>query len=85
MKKTIAEIIAALNAREFSSVEVTRHYLDRIKKLNSAYNCFITICEDSALIQAKLADQKRATGEFSDFCGVPIAHKDIFCTKGCAN
>ena len=81
-EKTIAEIIFALNAREFSSVEITQHFLDRIKKLNSIYNCFITICEESALKQAKIADQKRVTGEFSDFCGVPIAHKDIFCTKG---
>ena len=80
-EKTIAEIIFALNAREFSSLEITQHFLNRIKTLNSVYNCFITICEESALKQAKIADQKRMTGEFSDFCGVPIAHKDIFCTK----
>ena len=43
-EKTIAEIIFALNAKEFSSVEITQHFLDRIKKLNSIYNCFITIC-----------------------------------------
>ena len=79
---TIADVISGLNKRKFSSLEVTRHYLDRIKKLNNIYNCYITVCEESALIQAEAADQKRVSGEFSDFCGVPIAHKDIFCTNG---
>ena len=54
-EKTIAEIIFALNAKEFSRVEITQHFLDRIKKLNSIYNCFITICEESALKQAKIS------------------------------
>ncbi len=79
--QTIAGIISGLNTGKFSSVEITQHYLNRIHKLNSAYNCYITVCEESAITQAKSADKKRATGTFPEFCGVPIAHKDIFCTK----
>lgn len=81
-KKTISSIISGLNSGEFSSVEITQHFLERIQRLNSTYNCYITVNEDSALAQAKSADEQRSSGTFPSFCGVPIAHKDIFCTKG---
>jgi len=80
--KTIADIIAGLDAGEFTSVEITQHYLNRIKQLDSSYNSYITINEESALAQAKAADKRRAEGDAPAFCGVPIAHKDIFCTNG---
>tara|TARA_R110000822_G_scaffold226254_11_gene358981 strand:+ start:9633 stop:11102 length:1470 start_codon:yes stop_codon:yes gene_type:complete len=80
--KTIAEIITGLNAGEFSSVELTQHYLERIQRLDSTYNSFITVTDEAALARAKAADQQRAAGNISAFCGVPIAHKDIFCTNG---
>ena len=79
---TIAELIQKLKAKEFSSVEVTQHYLDRIKKLDSEYNSFITVTEEQALEQAKQADAKLAAGDAPELCGVPFAHKDIFCTEG---
>tara|TARA_R110001592_G_scaffold320639_2_gene598694 strand:- start:11191 stop:12678 length:1488 start_codon:yes stop_codon:yes gene_type:complete len=80
--KTIAEIIAGLEAREFTSVEITQHYLKRIQALDSTYNSYITVSEASALAQAAVADKRRAEGSAPAFCGVPIAHKDIFCTNG---
>lgn len=83
---TIAEIAQKLKAKEFSSVEITRHFLDRIKKLDPTYNSFITVTEEHALQQATAADKtlaKRSTEDApaGQLCGVPYAHKDIFCTK----
>lgn len=79
---TIADIIAGLNAGDFTSVEITQHYLNRIQQLDGNYNSYITINEESALAQAEAADTRRAEGNAPAFCGVPIAHKDIFCTNG---
>ncbi|MFC6632612.1 Asp-tRNA(Asn)/Glu-tRNA(Gln) amidotransferase subunit GatA [Microbulbifer taiwanensis] len=79
---TIAEIIRGLRDKQFSSVEITRHLLDRIQQLDSNYNSFITVTGEMALAQAAAADQRLAAGEAPALCGVPIAHKDIFCTSG---
>jgi len=79
---TLAELSAGLGAGEFSSVEVTQHFLARIKRLDASYNSFITITEEQALARAAVADQQRAAGSVPALCGVPIAHKDIFCTDG---
>ncbi|WNZ55400.1 Asp-tRNA(Asn)/Glu-tRNA(Gln) amidotransferase subunit GatA [Microbulbifer sp. MKSA007] len=79
---TIAEIIHGLRSKEFSSTELTRHLLGRIQQLDSNYNSFITVTEESALAQAAAADQRLANGEAPALCGVPIAHKDIICTNG---
>ncbi|MEE8057968.1 MAG: Asp-tRNA(Asn)/Glu-tRNA(Gln) amidotransferase subunit GatA [Pseudomonadales bacterium] len=80
--KTLAELSAGLAAKEFSSTELTQHYLGRIQQLDSQYNSFITVTEPQALAQAKAADENRAAGKASTLTGVPIAHKDIFCTQG---
>lgn len=71
-----------LKRKEFSSVELTQHYLDRIKKHQNDLNCCITLCEESALQQAQAADQSIATNQAGPLTGIPIAHKDIFCTQG---
>lgn len=81
-KKTIAELSQGLASGEFSSVEITQSLLDRIKRLDSNYNSFITVTEESALATAKQADEQRATGNVTDLTGVPIAQKDLFCTEG---
>ena len=78
---TVAETSAALAAGDISSVEITQTYLDRIATLNGELNAFITICENSALLQAKAADDARANGNDRPLLGIPLAHKDIFCTK----
>jgi len=80
--KTLADIIAGLNRGDFSSVEITRHFLDRIQQLDGQYNSFITVTAEAALASAAAADQQRANGSAPLFCGVPMAHKDIFCTNG---
>lgn len=80
--KTIAQLNIALQKKEISSVELTKIYLDRIKRLNPSLNAFITITEETALKQALQADQMRAQGHSSPLTGIPIAHKDIFCTQG---
>ncbi len=79
--KTITELAKDLREGKFSSVELTRSYLDRIKK-HSNLNCFITVAEESAIASAKTADIKLAKGNTSLLTGIPIAQKDIFCTQG---
>lgn len=80
--KTIAELSQSLANGEFSSVELTQSYLERINRLDSNYNSFITVTEESALTQAKQADEQRAAGNAGALTGVPIAQKDLFCTEG---
>jgi aspartyl-tRNA(Asn)/glutamyl-tRNA(Gln) amidotransferase subunit A len=80
--KTIAELAEGLKSGEFSSVELTTHYLERIKSLDEKTNAFITTTEEHALAQAQQADQLRSEGKASALSGIPIAHKDIFCTEG---
>jgi len=80
--KTVKELSQGLAQGEFSSVELTQHYLDRIKEKDGAINSFITVTEDQALNEAKAADKTRAEGKGSDWTGIPFAHKDIFCTEG---
>ncbi len=79
---TIAELIQGLRRKDFSSTELTRHYLDRIARLDTTYNSYITVTPELALEQAATADKRLAAGNAPALCGVPIAHKDIFCTTG---
>ncbi|WP_428818875.1 Asp-tRNA(Asn)/Glu-tRNA(Gln) amidotransferase subunit GatA [Microbulbifer sp. MCCC 1A16149] len=79
---TIAEIIRGLREKQFSSVEITSHLLERIQQLDSQYNSFITVTGEQALREAAAADARLAEGNAPALCGVPIAHKDIFCTNG---
>ena len=70
-----------LRRREISSTELTRHCLDRVAQY-SDLNTFITVDESGAMSAAAAADAQLARGEPGLLTGVPIAHKDIFCTKG---
>ncbi len=80
--RTIKQIQQGLAQKEFSSVEITRQYLDRIVSHNSTINCFITVTDELALQQAKTADAVIARGEAGALTGIPLAHKDIYCTDG---
>ncbi len=82
MNKTISQIQQGLAKKEFSSVEITQDYLTAIKQHNPAINCYISVTEDLALQQAKAADQRIASGNAQALTGVPLAHKDVFCTDG---
>jgi len=79
---TLSEISSGLRDKKFSSQEITQHFLDRINSLDSQYNAFITVTPEQALAQAKQADEKLQQGAQHPLCGVPLAHKDIFCTEG---
>lgn len=79
---SLIELTTGLRAKSFSSVELTQHFLHRIKQLDPTYNSFITVMEPQALEQAKAADTRLAKGDTSTLCGIPLAHKDIFCTTG---
>lgn len=81
-EKTIAELALGLKNKQFSSVELTRAFLTRIKEVNPVLNGFITVTEETAIQQALRADARIARGEAGPLTGVPIAQKDIFCTKG---
>ncbi len=81
-KKSIAELSQGLRNREFSSEELTRTCLERIRSRNPELNAFITVCDERAIEMAREADARIAAGEGQSLTGVPIAQKDIFCTKG---
>jgi aspartyl-tRNA(Asn)/glutamyl-tRNA(Gln) amidotransferase subunit A len=80
-EQSIAELSKRLGAGEVSSTELTTHMLERIRAHDAALNCFITVTEEAALAQAKSADERIAAGQAGPLTGVPIAHKDIFCTQ----
>jgi len=80
---TISDIAAALKRKEISSVEITQAFLARIQKSDNQLNSFISITAEQALREAKAADELRAKGAAPSFlAGVPLAHKDNFCTQG---
>lgn len=81
-KKSLAELSALLSSGETSSVELTRYFLDRISRLDDDLNSFVTVTEEQALQAAKVADEKIAAGQSKVLTGIPLAQKDIFCTKG---
>ncbi|MDO9371231.1 MAG: amidase, partial [Gammaproteobacteria bacterium] len=80
--KTLAELSHALNRREFSSEELTRVFIERIKCHNGVLNTYVTVTEEQALVQARAADARLKKGEGSALTGIPLAQKDIFCTQG---
>ena len=79
---TVAELAAGLAARQFSSLDLALHFLGRIERLAPDLNAFVTVTADRALEDARRADELLARGEGGPLTGVPIAHKDIFCTDG---
>ncbi|MBX5461407.1 MAG: Asp-tRNA(Asn)/Glu-tRNA(Gln) amidotransferase subunit GatA [Steroidobacteraceae bacterium] len=79
---TLAELAAGLRKKAYSSVELAKLYLDRIESSQSGLNAFISITREEALAAAAEADRRLAAGEGGPLTGVPIAHKDIFCTDG---
>ncbi len=79
---TIAELVAGLRSKTFTSVELTQHFLARIANLNTYYNAVITVTAEQALAAAAAADKRLAAGNAPALCGVPMLHKDIFCTNG---
>jgi aspartyl-tRNA(Asn)/glutamyl-tRNA(Gln) amidotransferase subunit A len=83
---SLKELSAALAQRKVSSVELATLFLDRIERLNPTLNAFITIDREKTLVQASQADETRKVGAgdtvTNPLHGIPLAHKDIFCTQG---
>ena len=77
---TLRAMTSALKNREISSTELTQEHLAKIAVDET--NSFVTVAKDSALEQAKQAEQRRERGSSHPLTGVPLAHKDIFCTQG---
>jgi len=82
INKSLAELSVGLQTGKFSSVELTQHYLDRIVQFDGEINSFITVTDEQALAMAKTADEQIASGSATTLTGIPMAHKDIFCTDG---
>ncbi|MDD5326054.1 MAG: Asp-tRNA(Asn)/Glu-tRNA(Gln) amidotransferase subunit GatA [Polaromonas sp.] len=76
----VAQLAARLAAREVSSVEVTQHFLNRIRQHDSL-GAFLATNADVSLAQARTADARLAAGERTPLLGVPLAHKDVFVTR----
>ena len=81
-KLSLSKQLEGLKKGDFTSTELTSHYLNRISELDGQLNSFITVTEDQALSQAKAADDRYKKNNNFSLDGLPIAHKDIFCTKG---
>ena len=80
--QSAADLVRGLRARQYSSAELTRHFLGRIERANPGLNAFITVTAERALADAQAADARLARGEGGLLEGLPLAHKDIFCTDG---
>ncbi len=81
-KKSISELSNLLDKKSISSVEMTKYFINRINSYDSKLNSFITIDEESAEKEAKEADEIISKKKHSLLTGIPIAHKDLFSTKG---
>ena len=82
LNTSLRQLAAALRERRISSRELASAYLDRIDGLDSRLNAFITVDPERTLKQADLADERLSQGQGEALTGIPIAHKDIFCTQG---
>ena len=82
LNQGLADIAKALARGDYSSLELTKAYLDRIQQHNAGLNAYISVTPEQTLAQAIAADQQRAHGKIGLMTGIPIAHKDIFCTTG---
>lgn len=79
---TASELSSMLDRGETSSVELTHYFLERIKANDEHINCVVTLCEEQALTSAEAADKRRKGDTYTALTGVPMLHKDIFCTRG---
>ncbi|UNU73915.1 Asp-tRNA(Asn)/Glu-tRNA(Gln) amidotransferase subunit GatA [Moraxella nasovis] len=79
---SVHELAQGLTNKDFSSVELTEYFINRIGKYDDTINSFITHDFDHALKNAQTADQLRTKGDTRPLLGVPMAHKDNLCTKG---
>ncbi|MFQ3229935.1 Asp-tRNA(Asn)/Glu-tRNA(Gln) amidotransferase subunit GatA [Reinekea sp.] len=82
LNKTLKQLSDDLHSGKYSSVELTQSYLDAIKAKDSDLNAYVTVTDEIALAQAAEADKQLKAGNAGPLTGIPIAHKDLFCTQG---
>jgi aspartyl-tRNA(Asn)/glutamyl-tRNA(Gln) amidotransferase subunit A len=82
LNSTLTELAAALAGKQLSSAELVGAFTNRINKLNKKLNAFLAFDEERCLAEAKASDARRAKGAAGPLEGIPVAHKDIFCTRG---
>ncbi len=82
LNSSLSELSRALAEKRLSSVELTKRCLERISRFNPGLKAFVTVDEKRSLEQAKAADARLARGDAGPLTGIPVAHKDIFCTEG---
>lgn len=82
LNTSLTELSQSLRGKKVSSRELAEFFLARIARLNPALNAFISTNEAASLGSADAADRRLAKGDGGPLTGIPIAHKDIFCTKG---
>jgi aspartyl-tRNA(Asn)/glutamyl-tRNA(Gln) amidotransferase subunit A len=82
LNASLSQLSALLATKKISSAELTTEFLKRAQALNFRYNAFITLSEETSLAQARAADRLIASGGAKPLTGIPIAQKDIFCTRG---
>ncbi len=79
---TIHELAELLKKREISSVRLTGQFIERIARINPKLNAYLAVTEKEALAAAEAADARLAKGDAGPLTGVPLAIKDVICTKG---
>lgn len=79
---SIRELSEGLKQAQFSSRELTEHYLKRIAKIDPKVKSYVTVTAEQALAEADAADAALKSGNAHALAGIPLAHKDIFCTRG---
>jgi aspartyl-tRNA(Asn)/glutamyl-tRNA(Gln) amidotransferase subunit A len=79
---SIGELAERLSTGKLSSVELTKHFLARIERFGTELNALVTVTADRALKDAADADRRIAKGDRGPLLGIPLIHKDIFCTDG---
>ncbi len=82
LNASLSQLSTLLATKKISSAELTAEFFKRAQALNSRYNAFITLSEETSLAQARAADRLIASGGAKPLTGIPIAQKDIFCTRG---
>ncbi|MBQ8850075.1 MAG: Asp-tRNA(Asn)/Glu-tRNA(Gln) amidotransferase subunit GatA [Clostridia bacterium] len=79
---SLYEYAKQLKEKKVSSVELTRHYLDRIERIDPTLGSYITVCPEEAMAAARKADARIAKGDASYLTGIPVGIKDNICTEG---
>ncbi|NBV75868.1 MAG: Asp-tRNA(Asn)/Glu-tRNA(Gln) amidotransferase subunit GatA [Methylococcaceae bacterium] len=78
---SLTQLAAGLRSKQFSSLELTQSFLNRINSYQQL-NAYVTVSSELALQQAEAADRRLASGDATPLTGIPLAQKDIFCTQG---